>query len=110
MKKVSLVASLLFASFAAPAFAQSNSWGGALWVWDEADANTVPQNDEPRYLRRSFDLSAKPKAAELWVTADNLFVAYVNGQKVGEGSDWAAVPKFDVAKHLVVGKNVLAIK
>ena len=107
MKNLSLLAVLLLAS---PVFAQSNSWGDAKWVWDEPDANTVAQDNEPRYLRRTFDLAAKPKAAELWVTADNLFVAYVNGQKVGEGAEWSKVAQYDVAKHLVVGKNVLAIK
>src|SRR4051794_35605858 len=88
----------------------ANTWGGARWVWDEAEANKVPQNNEPRYLRRTFELTAAPKTAELWVTADNLYVAHVNGQKVGDGTDWNTVGKYDVAKHLVVGKNVLAIK
>ncbi|MBI3821696.1 MAG: hypothetical protein HY289_03340, partial [Planctomycetes bacterium] len=90
--------------------ASSNSWADAMWIWDEADANKVPQNNEPRYLRLSFNLSAAPQAAELWVTADNLYVAHVNGVKVGDGKEWAIVDKYDVAKHLVAGKNVLAIK
>ena len=88
----------------------STGWGGAMWVWDEPDANKVPQNNEPRYLRLAFTLTATPMQAELWVTADNHYVAYVNGQKVGEDAEWATVEKYEVAKHLVVGKNVLAIK
>jgi putative membrane-bound dehydrogenase-like protein len=112
MKYLSLLAALLFVSLTTPAWAQkaANSWGGAAWVWDEPDANKVTQNNDPRYLRRTFELSAKPLAAELWITVDNHYIVYVNGQKVGEDSEWSTVEKYDVAKHLVVGKNVLAIK
>lgn len=88
----------------------STSWGDAMWVWDEADASKIPQNNEPRYLRMTFDIPATPQAAELWVTADNLYTAYVNGVKVGDGKEWSQVDKYTVVKHLVVGKNVLAIR
>ncbi len=87
-----------------------STWSGAQWIWDEASANTVTQNNEPRYLRLAFTLDAKPIAAQLWITADNVFVAFVNGQKVGEGTEWSTIEQIDVAKQLVVGKNVLAIK
>jgi putative membrane-bound dehydrogenase-like protein len=107
MKKVCLLAVLVFAS---PAFAQSNSWGGAMWVWDEADADKVVQNDEPRFLRCTFDLAAKPTAAELWITADNLYDVQVNGHAAGSGNEWSKVGSYNVAKHLVAGKNVVAIK
>ena len=105
-----LLACLLFLS--APALAQNaaNTWGGASWVWDEADANKLPQSNDPRYLRLSLTLAAKPAQAELWITVDNVYTAYVNGQLVGSDSEWSTVEKYDVAKHLVVGKNVLAIK
>jgi putative heme-binding domain-containing protein len=108
MRYALLLAALLIAT---PSWAQSaKSWAGAMWVWDEPDANKTPQTNDPRYLRLAFDLSATPKAAELWVTADNLYTAYVNGQKVGAGKDWSTVDRYDIAKHLVVGKNVLAIQ
>ncbi len=111
MKNILLLTAALILSLAGPLHPQTaDTWGGAKWVWDEPDANTVPQNNEPRYLRLSFTLAAKPASAELWVTADNLYVAHVNGQKVGDGKDWSSVDKYDVAKHLVVGKNVLAIQ
>lgn len=94
-----------------PILAQSTDpWGGAKWVWDEPDANKTDQSNDPRYLRLPFVLGAKPQAAELWITADNLYTAYVNGQKVGSGSEWSSPGRYDVAKHLVAGKNVLAIQ
>src|SRR5438309_11347357 len=111
MKNIILLTTALILSLAAPLFAQpANAWADAKWVWDEPDANKVAQNNEPRYLRLSFNLDAKPQAAELWITVDNVYVAYVNGQKVGADNEWSTIEKYDVAKHLVVGKNVLAIQ
>ncbi len=113
MKKLLLLCGVLAVAISSWAVAQNNSvgnWANAMWVWDEADANKAPQNNEPRFLRQAFDLAAKPQAAELWVTADNLYTVYVNGQKVGDGKEWSQIDKYNVAKHLVVGKNVLAIK
>src|SRR5262249_37434785 len=53
-------------------------WGDAGWVGHEADPNRVPKNNEPRSLRRPFELTTAPKPAELWITADNLYIAHVN--------------------------------
>src|ERR1019366_5134126 len=113
MKKWFLLSIVLLVALGTGAIAQTpavkNSWGGAAWVWDEPDANKVPQNNEPRYLRRTFELSSRTVQAELWISADNIYTAYVNGQKIGTGAEWSNVGKYDVAKSLVVGKNVLAI-
>jgi quinoprotein glucose dehydrogenase len=108
MKKIFL-ASIVALSLASTARAQPSGWDGAAWVWDQPEANRGAQSNEPRYLRRSFKLASKPVKAELWITADNHYTAYINGQKVGADGEWASVEKYDVAKHLVVGKNVLAL-
>ncbi len=38
-----------------------------------------------KHSRRTFDLAAKPMVAELWITVDNIYVVYVNGQKSRHG-------------------------
>jgi putative membrane-bound dehydrogenase-like protein len=108
MKKVAFL-SLVFAvvSSAQP---QRDGWGGAVWVWDQADADKMDQSNEPRYLRRVFELKGKPVKASLWITADNHYVVYVNGHKVGADGEWQTVEKYDVARHLAAGRNVLAIE
>src|SRR2546422_4533283 len=99
-RMLSLCAGLILA-LASPALSQTaDTWADAKWVWDEPDANSVTQNNDPRYLRRTFDLAVKPTAAELWITVDNIYVVYVNGQKVGEDKEWSTVERYDVAKHL----------
>lgn len=84
--------------------------GGASWVWDQPDGNQVGQNNEPRYLRRTFQLASEPRKGKLWISADNHYIVYINGHKVGEDREWSTVEEYDVTKHLVRGKNVLAIQ
>lgn len=113
MKKTALLSSALLICAAMVLHGQNagpSGWGNAAWVWDQADAHQAAQNNEPRYLRRVFTLSGKPVQAELWITADNQYTAFVNGQKVGEDGEWNTVEKIDVSKHLAAGKNVLAIQ
>ena len=64
MKKTLLVA-VLIAGTVPLVFAQTGApgWGSVRWVWDQADANNVAQTDDPRYLRRTFELAGKPAKA-----------------------------------------------
>jgi quinoprotein glucose dehydrogenase len=113
MHKLLLVCCGLLVLCPAHAAAQSPSpggWGGASWVWDQPNANQVVQSDDPRYLRLTFKLAARPAHADLWVTVDNEYVAYVNGHKVGSNGEWSIVKKYDVARFLTAGKNVLAVE
>jgi putative membrane-bound dehydrogenase-like protein len=111
MKKPILFLAVLGLGALPLALAQTPSpgWGGARWVWDQADGNSTEQTNEPRYLRRTFELAGKAAKAELWITADNEYTVYVNGAKVGHGTEWSKVDRYDVARHLADGKNVLAI-
>lgn len=111
MKTLLPLACAVLAALPSLATAQTavRGWGGAAWVWDQPEAQATPQSNEPRYLRRRFTLKARPAKAELWITADNHYVAYVNGTKVGADSRWESVEKYDVTRHLVAGTNVLAL-
>jgi putative membrane-bound dehydrogenase-like protein len=101
---IALLASLTLAQTAGP-----RGWSGAVWVWDQPDANNTEQTNDPRYLRRTFLLPARAIQADLWITADNHYTVFINGHKVGADNEWSSIEKYDVAKHLVAGKNVLAI-
>jgi putative membrane-bound dehydrogenase-like protein len=113
MRKLTLLLSGLALALVPPSPAKQPSprgWAGAAWVWDQPDANHAEQSNAPRFLRRPFTLSAKAAKAVLWITADNHYVVYLNGQKVGQDGEWNTVEKYDVVKYLVPGKNVLAIE
>ena len=84
-------------------------WSGAQWVWDVASASQSDPGGQPRYLRRAFDLTAGVASAELHITVDNHYAAFVNGHKVGEDGEWGSPETLKIAKHLKAGRNVLAI-
>jgi len=91
--------------------AESAESGAAAWIWDRAAIDAAGK----RYFRRAFELTAPPARAQLRVTADNGYVAYVNGVKVGEDAatmaaeGWRGVERYDVARHLRAGRNVIAV-
>ena len=83
-------------------------WGN--WIWyPEGD----PAKDAPvarRFFRKTFELPDGPIAtAALTITADDKFTVYLNGTKVGEHADWHDAQKYNAAKLLRPGKNVLAV-
>lgn len=74
----------------------------AEWIWGPGDALD-------RTFRASFNLSARALKARLWITADNAFVLYVNGKRVGSGDNWQSPHVFDLKPFLHLGRNVLAV-
>ncbi len=74
------------------------------WVW------TQPGEGPSRGLFRSMlVLDAVPKFAEFRITADDAYTLYVNGTRVGGGSSWTEVRKYDISPFLKPGKNVIAV-
>ena len=64
------------------------------------------------HFRRALTLGAVPASYPVRVSADNRFVLYVNGQRVGDGpargdlSHWR-YERFDLAPQLHAGKNLI---
>lgn len=116
MKKLALLGAfaVIVATFIVmrqqPGSGGGNSWGGAMWVWDQPETHHAGQSNDPCCLRCTFDLDDRAPQADLWISADHQYVVYVNGQQVGAGSDWESAEFYHVAEYLVAGKNVLAIK
>jgi putative membrane-bound dehydrogenase-like protein len=86
----------------------------AQWVWFDEGDPTMSAPAETRFFRRVFTIDRPvPKPvdeATLEITADNAFTVWINGALVGKGDDWNELYKFDVQKHLVNGKNVIAVE
>src|ERR1700677_1079238 len=64
------------------------------------------------HFRRSLQLESKPSGYLVHVSADNRFILYVNGQRVGDGparSDLAhwRYETFDLAPYLTAGSNLV---
>ncbi len=100
---------------AAGAHAQVPEFDQAQWIWFAGDDTRKPPA-ATRYFRAAWNLPAglKPKAAELLITADNLYTVWLNGKPVGEsetsGSAWRQPKRFDVSTLVAPGRNVLAVE
>lgn len=97
----------------APPNSMATNLAGCNWIW-YPEANAVPASDAPvgtRYFRKSFSVrtdSALTKAT-LLMTADNSYIAYVNGVMAGGGEDYSTVVPTSVLDHLQPGTNLLAV-
>lgn len=84
--------------------------GTAHWIWS---AGENPDQDLNRaktcYFRQEIDLS-RPLKVTIDITADDAYILYVNGDRIGEGSDWKYVKQFDVTQRIQRGKNVIAVE
>jgi len=84
----------------------------AQWIWapepDPARSALVGK----RYFRTTLNVPPNRSVtkAVLTITADNGFVAYVNGRQAGAGSNFKAAEMLDIVDHLVEGANVIAVE
>jgi HEAT repeat protein len=90
---------------------------GSSWIWSSPTGkalSTFPAGI--CFFRNELYLpkNAQVESAEVISTVDNLYVLYVNGKDVGESrtdnSAWKISQRFDIAKLLVPGRNVFAVK
>ncbi len=84
----------------------------ASWIWQgQQDAGTAAPIGT-RYFRKEFTVPGQRRveSALCAATADNNFRLYVNGRRIGDGSDFKQVTVIDVIEHIRPGRNVLAIQ
>ena len=80
-----------------------------VWIWDQRNAATFAPL-ETIYLRKTITLKEALKSAPAIATCDNEFTLFVNGRRVMESKNWATPAKFDIAKHMQRGRNVIAVQ
>lgn len=74
------------------------------WIWrsDKSD-------NEPIYLRHSFEVDGEIKVARLYCTCDNGASLFLNGETAGQIPDWGRpILSMDVSKLLRTGQNQVA--
>jgi hypothetical protein len=78
------------------------------WIWDSRGSET----EHSCWLRKSFVLPEGRKATKaiLKLTADNRYVLFLNGKKIGASDNWKIPSEYDVTVDLVPGRNVLAVE
>jgi putative heme-binding domain-containing protein len=82
--------------------------GEPQWIWSAGFAkDQVPAG--VCLFRKAFNLD-NPEAATIQISCDDHFELFVNGRRVGEGSDWKVLHTFDVKKHMQQGRNAVAVR
>ncbi len=83
------------------------------WIWtpEARDQKNLPEGT--RWFRKTFtidrDIANPVDDAILEMTADNQFTVWFNGHEVGSGAQWNRIHRFDVKKHAIHGKNIIAV-
>jgi hypothetical protein len=94
-----------------PTNSSSFSLTGCNWIWypEGNPASSAPVGT--RYFRKSVSVRSDSAltSATLLLTADNSYIAYVNGTNVGQGSDYTVATPFTVTAQLQTGTNTIAI-
>ena len=84
---------------------------GAHWIWT-AEGNALTSAPlGKRYFRYSFDTPKNQtvKSALITLTADNSFVFWVNGNRIGMGNSYTIPYQFELLRSLKEGKNTIAV-
>ena len=90
-----------------PARDAAPPWGE--WIWFDANA-AIDAPIARRRFRKTFEVREGLTGAEIHLSADNRFVAYVNGKRIGSQDGWESPRRFDIAPLLKPGRNVLAVE
>ena len=83
------------------------------WIWFPEGNPAADAPAEKRFFRRTFVIASSNVVtrARLRLSADDRFVAWLNGTKLGSGTDWANPGQFNDLAHLLkAGTNVLAVE
>ena len=76
------------------------------WIWSaETAQQPVPQG--LTYFRGTFDVH-EAVSAKLEVTCDDKYTVFVNGERVGAGTNWQQIDVYDVLRYMRRGKNVIS--
>lgn len=79
------------------------------WIWTPAQPVEKNAPAGACYFRKSLPMG-QPESGEIQITCDDAYELFVNGRKVGEGSNWRRLDNYDITKFLTPGRNTIAVK
>ncbi|MBM99948.1 MAG: heme-binding protein [Planctomycetaceae bacterium] len=79
------------------------------WIWSSAhNPGHVPTT--ACYFRHVVRLPADMTGARIGIAADDAFEIYINGRKLGEGTNERGIVSLDASQHVRSGENLIAVK
>lgn len=78
------------------------------WIWDQEGAATeAPAGD--RFFRLRFEAQLPVQKSVLVIQCDNQYTVWLNGKRLGGGTDWKVRHQYELTGHLE-DTNVLAVQ
>jgi len=86
---------------------EASELGVGDWIW-----TTNAADRQACHLWRAFDVPASSPVvrAELRMTADNSYTAYLDGREIGRGGDANSLAEYDLTWLMSPGRHVLAVE
>ncbi len=111
-EKSIVVTQVIKAPLSADSQEPKHALNGCNWIWYPERESAVNAPQGTRYFRKVLSLpkEAVGRKATFIMTADNGFVLYINGKKVGSNNNWNQLNTFDLSKFLRPEMNLLAIQ
>jgi hypothetical protein len=81
----------------------------AQWIWYPEGNPAAAAPPEKRYFQKTVTVDGEVESAQLAMTADNEFTAWIGGKQVGSGGSHYRVFTFDVGSSLAQGENLFAV-
>ena len=80
--------------------------GKANWIWEKDNMAVVSSKV---WLGKGFVIDKPVKSAKLLIAADDIGIAYCNGQPLGKIDGWNLLKEFDLTKLVRQGGNLLSV-
>jgi putative heme-binding domain-containing protein len=81
--------------------------GEAQWIWTPPRERPSPQGVS--FFRKTFTVR-EPVDGVVEIACDNRYELFVNGRRIGAGSNWRVLDRHDIRRNLVSGRNVVAVR
>jgi hypothetical protein len=82
------------------------------WIWFPEGNPAADAPAAKRYFRRTFVIKGDqpPQSGRLWISADDRFTAYLNGDKLAEHAGTGTYLALDITSKLKAGANALTVE
>ncbi len=81
----------------------------ARWIWFPEENPAGAAKPGTVYFRKTFEVAGNPEKGIVLLAVDNQARVFLNGEKVGDWTNFKSACIFDVSRRLRPGANVLAI-
>ncbi|MEM9644193.1 MAG: HEAT repeat domain-containing protein [Planctomycetota bacterium] len=93
-----------------PSWTSTTLGGEAEWIWAGGTRLGEPVRvGETCLFRKAINLKV-PAETIIEITADDRYVLYVNGRRIGTGSSSKTMQEYDVSPFMEIGRNLVAVE